>query len=78
MPLIDPTEIDDRFSYHPPSSEAVGDLHDQMRHLLRAPAHRLNVLLPKSREASLALTALQEAMMWANAAIAIHGLPEGD
>jgi hypothetical protein len=28
--------------------------------------------LPESREKSLALTTLQESMMWANAAVALH------
>jgi hypothetical protein len=37
-------------------------------------AHAMNDLLPESREKSLALTALEESLMWANACIARNPL----
>jgi len=64
-------EIDERFAYHP-ATPVTGPKHDDVRRLCRQLALELVDLTPASREQSLALTALQEAMMWSNAAIAIH------
>jgi hypothetical protein len=67
---MEPTdEITIRFTYHPPKA-------DQPKRyvMIRDQAKELAVLLvmetPDSREQSLALTALEECVMWANAAIA--------
>ena len=63
------TEMEKRFSYHAPTAEALPRFTR-----LRAEFYRLalmvDALAPESREQSLAFTALEEAMMWANAAIA--------
>jgi hypothetical protein len=67
--LMDPAEIDNRFSFHP-ATEETGPKHDAVRELCRSTAHRLNELLPDSREKSTAITKLDEVMMHANAAIA--------
>jgi hypothetical protein len=67
-------EIYERFDYHPPKDDLTREAHEHVRRLLRGVAVHFNYLLPDSREKSSALTALQEAMMWANGAIAIHGL----
>lgn len=64
-------ELGDRFSYHP-ATDVTGPLHNSVRDAALALALRINELCPESREASLALTSVQDAMMWANAAIAIH------
>lgn len=61
-------EVD--FSYHPNLNEAIGYQHQYIRDELKALAHKLVDNLPASREQSLALTALEEAMHWSNAAIA--------
>ena len=66
-------EIEERFSFHP-ATEETGPAHESVRAALRTTAHFLDGLLPDSREKSTAITKLQEAMMHANAAIAIHGV----
>ena len=57
------------FSYHPPKDDQVS----RYEHI-RGQAHWFACVIsgntPPSREQSLALTALEEAVMWANAAIA--------
>jgi hypothetical protein len=62
-------DIENRFNYHAPSGDSVVR-HEMIRSDCRALAHRLNADLPASREKALALTKLEEAMFWANAAIA--------
>lgn len=64
-------EIEERFSFHP-GTDVTGPKHDEVRTRLRLLALWVLDDVPQSRERSLALTALQEAMMWCNAAIAIH------
>lgn len=72
--------ITTRFEYHPPHAaddpDATIAAHESVRFDCRELALALHDLLPESREKSLALTAVQETMMWANAAIAIHGGPQ--
>lgn len=75
MPLTN-DEIHERFKHHPPTPERIED-HQTVRDSSETLAHTFNSLLPESREKSLALTAVQEAAMWANAALAIHG-PDAD
>lgn len=65
-------ELRDRFRHHPPTTQGRIDAHDGIRSRAADFAVWLNASLPESREKSLALTALQEAAMWANAAVAIH------
>lgn len=64
-------EIYARFEFHP-GTEVTGPKHDEVRKTLRTVALWVLDDIPASRERSLALTALQEAMMWCTAAIAIH------
>ena len=62
-------ELDKRFTYHPPK----GDQQDRyvfLREQVKALAFNFVDKCPDSRERALALTKLEEAMMWANAAIA--------
>jgi hypothetical protein len=68
-------EVKKRFSFHP-ATQATGPKHDDIRLKYRTIALWVLGNIPKSREQSLALTALQEAMMWSNAAVAIHTEPE--
>lgn len=65
-------EIHERFKHHPPTPERI-ESHQVIRNTSEDLAHVYVDILPDSREKSLALTALQEAAMWANAALAIHG-----
>ena len=69
MPTAD---IVNRFSYHAPDADKV-KAHEFVRGLCRTLAAELDEELPAGREKSLALTKLEEAMMWANAAIARNG-----
>lgn len=64
-----PDELDRRFRYHPPDEFRVLR-HEHARATVRAAAEDLAAMLPPGREASLAVTHLEEALMWANAAIA--------
>ncbi|MEU3011074.1 Acb2/Tad1 domain-containing protein [Nocardia asteroides] len=62
-------DIDNRFDYHPPSPARIV-AHEAVREACRALAHRLDCDLPPSREKALALTNLEQAGFWSNAAIA--------
>jgi hypothetical protein len=64
-------EIVELFTHHPPLADQV----DRYRNI-RLYGQELALLIDKScsdsREKSLAITSVQQAVMWANAAIAIH------
>jgi hypothetical protein len=66
---IDKAEIDHRFDYVAPNN-TTADLHVHTRAEYKRLAETLARTLPESREKSLAITALEESLMWANAAIA--------
>jgi hypothetical protein len=69
---IDAYEIDKRFTYHEPKDGNQIARYDRIRAAAREFAVVIAQNAPTSREQSLALTAAQDAMMWANAAIACH------
>jgi len=69
MPITNP-EIEKRFTYHPPKDERQVKVYQAIRDNLRGMANMIDAHCPDSREKSLALTKLEEACMWANAAIA--------
>ncbi|SKM81285.1 Uncharacterised protein [Mycobacteroides abscessus subsp. massiliense] len=62
-------DINNRFDYHRPSDAKV-QVHEAVRTGASALAHQLDAVLPPGREKALAMTKLEEALMWANAAIA--------
>lgn len=62
-------EIGIRFTYHSPERDQP-ERYDRIRKLARALATDIDGMCPDSREKSLALTKLEEAVMWANASIA--------
>lgn len=64
--------IEHDFSYHPPSTDEIRFRHEQVRENLKGVAQVLVALTFPSREQSLMLTKLEEAMFWANASIARH------
>lgn len=68
MPL-DLNETGRRFTYWPPNADAQRR-HESVRAKFRALADYVALNLPECREKSLAITALEESLMWANAAIA--------
>lgn len=77
-----PEELKERFNYHRPPNERVTDAHDFARNTLHSTASVILDKLPEGREASVFLTKMEEAMFWANAAIARNHAhyedPEGE
>ena len=68
-----PADLTNRFTYHPPSPEQI-PVYQEIRNTGHEFARLISVYATDSRELSLALTAIEEAVMWANAAIARNGL----
>lgn len=62
------SEMDRRFAYHDPTNESAPRYDKIREHCLKL-ALLIDSLCPESREQSLAFTALEECMMWANASI---------
>jgi hypothetical protein len=62
-------DIDNRFTYHAPNEEQK-QKYQYLRLAAKTLARDINELVPDSREKSLAMTHLEDAVMWANAAIA--------
>ncbi len=76
-PMYTPTDqqlkaIDRTFQYHPPFSPSQPERYEALRAKAKELATLMAQACPVSRELSLAHTHLQEAVMWANAAIAIN------
>lgn len=69
---MDLKEIDRRFSHHAPDLDA-SKRHAAIRIVFKNAAEVVVDVTPASREQSLAITALEEAAFWANAAIARDG-----
>lgn len=62
-------DLENRFTYHPPT-EAQAARYESIRHNAKSLGSYLCAHCPPSRELSLAITKLEECVMWANAAIA--------
>ena len=67
--MAEPIDIQRRFTYHAPKGTQP-ERYVQIRDCAKALAKDIIDLTPASREQSLAITALEECVMWANAAIA--------
>lgn len=63
-------DIDNRFDFHPATTAEKRGEHGSIREACKALAHTINASVPPGREKSLAITQLEQAMFWANAAIA--------
>jgi len=61
--------IENNFTYHAPKSGQY-EKYEQIRYAAKHFALALNDLCPDSREYALAMTKLEESVMWANASIA--------
>lgn len=68
-------DLKNRFEYHPPKDEETKFAHETIRNTMHRAASDVDLLCPDGREKSLAITKLEEAMMWANAAIARNNAP---
>ena len=60
--------IDNAFTYHPPKGDQA-ERYELLRSAGRSFAALILGYTPRSREQALALTKLEEAIMWSNAAI---------
>lgn len=72
--MPDLADLENRFTYHKPlpgQPEAYVAIRTQALEL----AKLMSDLVPESRELSLAITRVEEAVMWANAGIARHEPP---
>ena len=67
--MIQQSDIDNRFKYHAPK-EGQPAKYTAIRDKAKELAELVNESCPDSREKSLAITAIEEASMWANASIA--------
>jgi hypothetical protein len=68
MPMK-PEEIQRRFTYHAPKNDQPAK-YEAIRAKAKELASLVNDLCPDGRETSLAITKIEEAVMWANAGIA--------
>lgn len=63
-------DITHRFAFHPATDDEKRNAHGSARKACEGAAHTLVDLCPPGRELACALTKLEEAMFWANAALA--------
>lgn len=63
------TTIENNFTYHAPKEDQLAR-YTEIRQNAKLTAELFDKLCPDSREKSLAMTKLEEAVMWANASIA--------
>lgn len=63
-------DLDNRFDFHAASTEEKRNEHTSVRQACKQLAFALNTMVPEGRELALAITKLEECMMWANAGIA--------
>lgn len=75
--MIGAEDLGKRFTHHPPRGEEEVRFYQEMRDRAHETARFVDAVVPDSREKSLAVTALEEAVMWANAAVARNGLAVG-
>lgn len=68
---MDNQQLEEIFSYHSPKGDQAQRYQD-IRRRAKLLAMSINQMCPDSREKSLAITNLQQAVMWANASIAIN------
>jgi len=62
-------QIENNFMYHKPSEDQTG-VYEELRLEGKSLAYLIDAACPDSREKSLAMTKLEECIMWANAAVA--------
>lgn len=67
--MLTKDEIKHRVHYHPPTDAAKAK-HEGVRDAIEQAIAAMAAFVPESREQSLSITKLEEAMFWANAGIA--------
>ncbi|MFJ2017234.1 Acb2/Tad1 domain-containing protein [Streptomyces nodosus] len=67
---MSPEDIEHRFAFHAATTDEKRDAHTSIRQHCRRLADHINETCPDGREKSLAVTAIEEAMFWGNAALA--------
>jgi hypothetical protein len=68
-------DLKGRFTFHPATDPLTAETHELIRAKHHELAQLVHAAVPGGREQSLAFTALEESMMWANAGIARAGGP---
>lgn len=68
-------DLENRFTYHPPQDEQTVELYQMIRDHGHRFAELIDRRVPDGREKSLAITHIEETVMWANAAIARRKQP---
>lgn len=64
-------DLENRFTHHPPKP-GQPEKYEAIRGKAKELAYLIRDLCPESREKSLAMTKAEEAVFWANAAVARH------
>lgn len=67
--MIDPMELETRFTYHKPKEEQP-KRYEMIRDHAKSLSRMILEFTLESREQSLSITKIEEAVFWANAAIA--------
>jgi hypothetical protein len=75
--MLGSEELNRRLGYHPATTTTIPLFEDNRARFVELACH-LDDSLPPGREAALAQTALQEALMWSNAAVACNLSPLED
>jgi hypothetical protein len=71
------SELENNFKYHAPSPEQI-PIYQELRTRCGELAQYINDVVPDSREKSLAVTKLEEVVMWANAGVARNGIVKNE
>lgn len=74
MPVISNNDFEKRFTYQIPTPDTQ-PVFAEIREVGKGFADMINTKCPDSREALKAIERIEEAIMWANASVARHGLP---
>ena len=66
---MDPKVVKNNFTYHKPTEKTIPK-YETIREEGKTFSEKINDMCPESREKSIALRKIEEAVMWANASVA--------